>query len=498
MAYETTQSLDLERDKEYITQNKDILTKKIRWDNYLKGFSYFLYSLFVALLSLTFLFTGARDLGNNNFQYLDLVNVFIGLFALLISAGIISWVYKGSLKKLFTINYYVVHLFNGLILSIIAIIISLPMFEYPINGTIQEINNATQMQTLTFGIGMLVWFIIGVVVLTLHIQKLKGTFPTSWLKWKLSLVTLLIFPVLAMISWAASLMPEMKTVLLIVQLCVFVVGSLYTMFSFAYVKSFKELILSDKTEKEIQKIEYFRNISFLMILAPSLTLVILGIVKATPLLTVWSSSTLEILSIVSIIFDALILIAYLLLIISLKKKGNKTKLLSSIDNAILMDLITWFLLVKTIVIVGFSKGVEISVFMSLSSCFLAIFIINITNIVIGVNFPNIRNTSSTIINIVASMAILGMALFQSTFTPESSTNIFEGAEIVILTMLPVLIASSINLGIKILGFVKMNSFKKTIFNKKDEMNVNKDWEQKPQVEENKAMGTNEKNSKVGA
>jgi hypothetical protein len=30
MAYEATQSLDLERNKGYITQNKDILTKKIR------------------------------------------------------------------------------------------------------------------------------------------------------------------------------------------------------------------------------------------------------------------------------------------------------------------------------------------------------------------------------------------------------------------------------------------------------------------------------------
>ncbi|MGL5617845.1 MAG: hypothetical protein ACRCWU_02165 [Metamycoplasmataceae bacterium] len=500
MAYETTQSLDLERDKEYITQNKDILTKKIRWDNYLKGFSYFLYSLFVALLSLTFLFTGAREIGNNNFQYLDLVNVFVGLFALLISSWVISWVYKGSLKKLFTINYYVTHLFNAVILSIISIALSLPIFTYPVNGTIQEINNATQMQTLIFGLGMCAWFIVGGLALTVNLRKIKGTFPTSWLKWKLSLVNLFIFPVLAMISWAASLMPEMKTILLIVQLGVFVIGLLYSMFAYTYINSFKELILSDKTEKEIQKIEYFRNISFLMILVPSLTLVILGIVKALPLLNVWSSSTIEIMFVISIVVDALILIAYLFLIISFKRKGNKTKLLSSIDNSVLMDFITWLLLVKTVVIVGLSKGVEISVFMSLSSCFLAIFIINITNILMGVNFPNIKNTTSTIINLVASMAILGMALFQSTFLPESSSNIFEGAEIVILTILPALIASSINLGIKILGFAKINSFKfkKAMDNKKNENDFNKVSEQKNTAAVNKPMEAKEKSSKVGA
>ncbi|MGL5732974.1 MAG: hypothetical protein ACRCXE_02815, partial [Metamycoplasmataceae bacterium] len=414
-----------------------------------------------------------------------------------ISAGVISWVYKGSLKKLFTLNYYVVHLFNAFILSIIAVAISLPIFEYPLNGTIQEINDATQMQTLVFGIGIVAWFIIGGAILTSHMHKLKGTFPTSWLKWKLSLVTLFIFPVLAMISWAASFMPEMKTVLLIVQLAVFVVGSLYSMFAYTYVKSFKELILSDKTEKEIQKIEYFRNISFLMILAPSLTLVILGIVKALPLLSVWSSSNLEIMSVISVAFDAIVLIAYVILIISFKRKGNKTKLLSSIDNSVLMDFITWFLLVKTVVIVGLSKGVEISVFMSLSSCFLAIFIINITNILIGVNFPNIKNTSSTIINIVASMAVLGMALFQSTFTPESSTNIFEGAEIVILTILPVLIAASINLGIKILGFAKINGFKKAKANKEQEIDFSKKQAQKSEGVKN-PMESKEKSSKVGA
>ncbi|MGL5591868.1 MAG: hypothetical protein ACRDCJ_00730, partial [Metamycoplasmataceae bacterium] len=488
---------DLNRDKEYITQNKDILTKKIRWDNYLKGFSYFLYSLFIALLSLTFLFSGARELGNNNFQYLDLVNIFIGLFALLISAGVISWVYKGSLKKLFTINYYVTHLFNAIILSLIAIVLSLPIFAYPVGGTIQEINDATQMQTLVFGLGICAWFIIGGTTLTINLKKSQGTFPTSWLKWKLALVTLFTFPVLAMISWASSLMPEMKTVLLIVQLGVFVVGSLYSMFAYTYVKSFKELILSDKTEKEIEKIEYLRNISFLMILAPSLTLVILGIVKALPLLGVWSGSSLEILSIISMVVDAIVLIAYLLLIISFKKQGNKTKLLSSIDNSLLMDFLTWFLLVKTVIIVGLSQGVEISVFMSLSACFLAIFIINISNILMSVNFPNIKNTSSTIINIVASMAILGMALFQSTFTPESSTNIFEGAEIVILTILPALIASSINLGIKILFFSKLKISKKEKVSKKEEIGEKKSWEN-TSSEEKKSMESQEKSSKVGA
>ncbi|MGL5205536.1 MAG: hypothetical protein ACRC7B_01320 [Metamycoplasmataceae bacterium] len=500
MAYETTQSLDLNRDKEYITQNKDILTKKIRWDNYLKGFSYFLYSLFIALLSLTFLFSGARDLDDNNFQYLDLVNIFIGLFSFLISAGVISWIYKGSLRKLFTINYYVTHLFNAIILSLIAIILSLPAFAYPVSGTIQEINDATEMQTLLFGLGICAWFIIGGITLTISLKKLGGSFPTSWLKWKLSLVTLFIFPVLAMISWAASLMPEMKTILLIVQLGVFVLGSLYSIFAYTYVKSFKESILADKTEKEIQKIENFRNISFLMILAPSLTLVILGIVKASPLLDIWSASSLEIMSIVSIGIDTIVLITYLLLIVTFKIKGSKTKLLSSIDNSLLMDFITWFLLVKTVVIVGLSTGVEISVFISLSSCFLAIFIINITNILIGVNFPNIKNTTSTIINIVASVAILGMALFQSTFTPESSTNIFEGAEIVILTILPALIASSFNLGIKIFAFAKINGFKKEISNKsskKEEIGEKKSWEENS-LKEKKSMESKEKSSKVGA
>jgi hypothetical protein len=75
---------------------------------------------------------------------------------------------------------------------------------------------------------------------------------------------------------------------------------------------------------------------------------------------------------------------------------------------------------------------------------------------IGVNFPNIKNTTSTIVNIVAYLAILGMVLFQSTFPKESATNIFDGVEMIILTLLPAVIASSLNLGIKVLSYSKIS------------------------------------------
>ena len=458
MAYEATQSLDLERNKGYITQNKDILTKKIRWDNYLKAASYFMYSLFISLLSLSFLFSGAQA-PELDFQYLDFVNIFIGLFLALFSMGLISWIYKGSLKKLFIVNYYIVQLVNSLFLSLIVIIMSIPPFAYPENGTIDAISQISQMRSLIFGIGTIAWFVVMGATLLFTTFKLKGTFPASWLKVKLSLVTMFIFPILAMVSWAGSIMPQMKTVLLVIQLVVFVLGFLYTAFAFTYVKSFKELILSNKTEQEIQKIDFFRNISFLMILMPALSLAILGITKTLPILSIWSGNKVEILSLVSMSIDAVILIAYVFIIVWFKKMGKKGKtnmLLSSIDNSILMDFISWLLLIKTVVIIGLAKGVDVSAYMALSTCFISIFIINISTIMIGVNFPNIKNTTSTIVNIVAYLAILGMVLFQSTFPKESATNIFDGVEMIILTLLPAVIASSLNLGIKVLSYSKIS------------------------------------------
>ena len=458
MAYEATQSLDLERNKGYITQNKDILTKKIRWDNYLKATSYFMYSLFISLLSLSFLFSGAQA-PELDFQYIDFINIFIGLFVGLFSMALISWIYKGSLKKLFIVNYYIIQLVNALVLSLIIIIMSIPAFAYPANGTIDSINEVSQIRSLVFGIGLISWFIFMGSILLFTTYKIKGVFPASWLKVKLSLFAMIIFPVLAMVSWGISIMPQMTTVLLITQLIIFVFGFLYTSFSFTYVRTFKELILSNKTEQEIQKIDFFRNISFLMILMPALSLVILGITKSLPILSVWSGNKIEILSIVSMSIDAIILITYVAIIIWFKKMGKKGKtnmLISSIDNSILMDFISWFILIKTIIIAGLAKGVDISAYMSLSTCFIAIFVINISTILIGVNFPNIKNTTSTIVNVVAYLAILGMVLFQSTFPQESATNIFEGVEIIILTLLPALIASSINLGIKLLSYSKIS------------------------------------------
>ena len=457
MAYEATQSLDLEKNKGYITQNKDILTKKIRWDNYLKAASYFMYSLFISLLSLSFLFSGAQA-PELDFQYIDFINIFIGLFLALFSMGLISWIYKGSLKKLFIINYYIIHLINAVILSLIIIIMSIPPFAYPAKGSIDEISQVSQIRSLIFGIGLIFWFIFMASTLMFNAFKIKGAFPSSWIKTKLSLFTMLIFPILAMVSWGVSIMPQMSTIFLIIQLVIFSIGLLYTSFSFSYVKTFKELVLFNKTEQEIQKIDFFRNISFLMVLMPALSLIILGITKALPILSVWSGNKIEILSIVSMSIDAIILFVYVAIIIWFKKMGKKGKtnmLISSIDNSILMDFISWFILIKTVIIAGLAKGVDISVYMSLSTCFIAIFVINISTILIGVNFPNIKNTTSTIINIIAYLGVSGMVLFQSTFPQESATNIFEGVEMIILTLLPALIASSMNLGIKLLSYSKI-------------------------------------------
>jgi hypothetical protein len=119
-------------------------------------------------------------------------------------------------------------------------------------------------------------------------------------------------------------------------------------------------------------------------------------------------------------------------------------------------------LVKTVIIIGLAKGVDISAYMALSTCFMAIFLVNISTIIIGVNFPNIKNTTSTIVNIVAYLAILGMVLFQSTFPKESATNIFDGVEMIILTLLPAVIASSLNLGIKVLSYSKISYEEKKV------------------------------------
>jgi hypothetical protein len=48
-----------------------------------------MYSLFISLLSLSFLFSGAQA-PELDFQYLDFVNIFIGLFLALFSMGLIS------------------------------------------------------------------------------------------------------------------------------------------------------------------------------------------------------------------------------------------------------------------------------------------------------------------------------------------------------------------------------------------------------------------------
>lgn len=472
MTYEATQSLDLLSDKGYITKNRDILTKKIRWDNYLKAGSYLLYSIFIALLSVSFLFSKANEI-DLSITSLDLIGVFIGLFAGLFSMALISWVYKGSLKKLFIINYYITHLINGFLLSILIIVLSLPMFSYS-NQDLSVINETSQIRSLIFGIGLVAWSLIGSIVLMISTYKIRGVFPNSWLKAKLSMIPIFIFPIISMLSWTSSLNPSMKEIIYWVQLFTFLTSLLYSGFAFSYVRAFRESLLADKTEQEIQKIDVLRNISFLAILMSSITLAILGIYKALPIWEQWSNGEFGILSLISVSVDAVMLIIYLVIIISAKKMGEKNKsnkFLSTIDNVILMEFISWLLLIKTVVIVGFTKGVDISSFMSLSSCFIAIFIINISTILLGVNFPNIKNTTSTIVNVVATLAVLGMALFQSTYPKQASSSVFESTEIIILTLLPFVIGTSINLSVKLLNYSKIKNDKS--FEEYDEKTLDK-------------------------
>ena len=170
MSYETTQTLELETNKGYIIENKDILMRRFRWDNYLKGFSYFMYALFVSLLSLSFLFSNAQT---TTFKYLDFINIFIGLFAVLYSMGIIAWIYRGALKKLFTLNYYVVHVINSIMLSIIVIIMMFPVFSYLTDGTTTSITETSHTRSLIFFVGMIIWFIFGSLALTINIYKIN-------------------------------------------------------------------------------------------------------------------------------------------------------------------------------------------------------------------------------------------------------------------------------------------------------------------------------------
>lgn len=463
MTHEATQSLNLASDKGYTTQNKDILTKKVRWDRYLKSASYLMYSIFVALLSLSIIFSHANDLEPSALSpwtiTIDLISVFIGLFTLLFSIWLISWVYKGTTKKLFINNYYIMHFVNSLVLMSIFIVLSLPMFAYDTSPLIDANKNVEIRQTrsLIFAIGLCIWGAIAILGLLINTYRMKNTFPTVWLKVKLSLISILIFPIISLISWISS---NPKTngaeLFLWIELIIFILGFLYIAFIFSYIKSFKELLLSDKTEQEIQKIDIFRNVSFLMILTSSVAAISFGIFKIIPLeLSNWV--TIDILPVISIAIDAIILILYLtIIILSKKRKMNKNKL-TTIDNSMLMEFLTWFLLLQTIICVAIPESLNLFGYVSFSVCFLVIFIINISTILLGVNFPNIKNTTSTILNIMSALAILAMVLYQSTFKPLAAPSIFEAKYILVLMLLPVIIASSISIGIKIITYSKITN-----------------------------------------
>lgn len=486
MAHEATQSLNLASDKGYITQNKDILTKKIRWDRYLKSGSYLMYSIFIALLSVSILLSGANVLAPWNIS-IDLISIFIGLTAMLFSIGLISWIYKGTMKKLFVYNYYIMHFINALMLMIIVIVLSLPIFAYKVEYInenpifdIKDVYIMRETRSLVFGVGFISWSVIGAVGLLVNTFRLKGTFPAVWLKVKLSLIAIFIFPLIAMISWVAS-NPNQGSIdlFLWIELLIFALGVLYITFIYSYIKSFKELLLSDKTEQEIQKIDIFRNVSFLMILMSSTILVSIGFIKVIPIWPQWGSGTMEITSIISTVIDGIVLIAYLVIIIFAKHNKGKKQLnkLSTIDNLIIMDFFKWFLLVKTIVLISvvatIGESLNLSAYMCLSSNFIAIFIINISTILLGVNFPNIKNTVSTIVTTISSLIILAMVLFQTTINSGAAANIFESSWSVILLMSPAVIASSINLGIKIMSYSKIKKDNDNAQNEDSKLEENK-------------------------
>lgn len=399
-----------------IVMNKEFFYKKKHLERVMPLIICILYAVFFALLPSLYIFSNIYQ-GKNEYVFNEQIMIFILLFIGVFSIYAINWIYQGSYKRIFTKNIYTSHLINSIMLVAIVIIFSLPFLSVNIqSGKETNWTEFISNRSFYYFIAVVVWFVVFSLELGISVNKTKKMFSVPWFKYKINLFSSIFFVgavflsfMLAKEAQLGSASGELNIIFISLIAALLAFDVLFIIFSHIYTKLFKENLLANKTEQEMDLIENSRKLSVLLKVSIAAIILFFG---ASMIFAASSAVNVSINYIylgTNVGIDAIIIIVFLAIVYTQKKATLKNKKLvkktaiSSLDLSLLVKIVVWAIFTKLFLILLFLFAAQVPQGQStwlLFSSSIAVLIIYFLCWAFNINFPNVKATPSLITHLL--------------------------------------------------------------------------------------------------
>ncbi|MGL5519920.1 MAG: hypothetical protein ACRDBR_00605 [Metamycoplasmataceae bacterium] len=440
-----------------IISNKELLTKHFVWEKYFQIIVYLIYGLFFSLIPSIFIFSKI-SFTNEKINLAETTFILSILLAGIFSIYAIYWIFSGDFKKIYFKKYYITHIINATFLSAILLVLTI-VFPYE-QGQLNfvEIN---EKRLFLFLMLSLLWFVmfIGSIFITVFPNRKK--FQPTFIKANFTLFISFIWIVEMILSFVFGIAfnaTNTDSTTLIYGLAIIIIAILnvgLTIYSFIFVKLYKETILADKTEREISSIYNRRFLSFLFKFVIFISLIVFVVATIIDLPLVFKATDPLILA--EIIIDVLLIAFFITIVIlqrsKLKSKNNeKTSFLSALDSEFILELLVWIIVLKGTTLASNNTQNSDSPFFILLISSISALLLLLFATSIGINFPNIKNTSVFIVNgVMLILVFITLVVFGTWYKSfQFNENIENVAKILLLE---VAVGLTVNISFYFFGYL---------------------------------------------
>lgn len=429
---------------------------------WLKIFSYVIYGIFFAIVvSLQFI-SNPNQVGSANLIMVNTIIMFVFIFVGIVSMIAINFV-ADSYKRIWKIKFLFLHLINSILLVLIAAVIT----SFKISQTLPQTNEDLVFWALMAAIIISVQtLLLGVMIVIVGIQT-KKSFPISWTRTLVAIPVLVSQIIIVFLLYAASSNFSLGsntagnansgTVLLYVALAIAIISFIYSIAAFLVLSAFKTQLFSDKTNRELARIETNRDYKYFSLISVALILISTSIVfKFNSFST--NAFSFNIMFILNLIILLIAFSAYLFIMFRRNRAKNMSSKATDIQlkNMFTSNAFTWFFILTGAIFTYFSNSLGTTSSSTDIVITFAIFLLLkiIINIAAGFKFPNIKNATTTIISATIMLFVTLFALILLTIPNTSALKIFSTDSSMIILISIVFAGISINFIITTLSVQK--------------------------------------------
>ncbi|MGL4183925.1 MAG: hypothetical protein ACRCRP_02210 [Metamycoplasmataceae bacterium] len=440
-----------------IISNKEILTKHFVWEKYFQIIVYLIYGLFFSLIPSIFIFSKI-SFTNEKINLAETTFILSILLAGIFSIYAIYWIFSGDFKKIYFKRYYITHIINATFLSAILLVLTI---VFPYNQGQLNFVEINEKRLFLFLMLSLLWFIAFILTIFVTVFPNRKKFQSTFIKANFTFFISLIWIVEMILSFVFGIeynKTNTDSTTLIYGLAIIIIAILnigLTVYSFIFVRLYKETILADKTEREISSIYNKRFLSFLFKFVIFISLIVFVVAAIIDLPLIFKIT--DPLILVEIIIDVLLVGFFVITVIlqrsKLKSKTNENKsFLSALDSEFILELLVWIIILKATTLASSNTQNSDSPFFILLISSISTLALLLFATSIGINFPNIKNTSSFIVNgamlILVFITLVVFGTWYKSF--QFNENIENVAKILLLE---VTLGLTVNISLYFFGYL---------------------------------------------